>query len=71
MEKYLPALRGLGGEQALTLRHLYTHTSGLAAWPACRSENELFLRADAMLYAAKEGGRNQIQPMPQAAARTG
>jgi hypothetical protein len=24
-----------------------------------------------MLYAAKEGGRNQIRPLPQAAARTG
>ncbi len=41
------------------LRH-FSFSGGVAAYPECRSENELFLRADAMLYAAKEGGRNQI-----------
>ena len=44
-------------------RH-FSFSGGLAAYPAQRSENELFLRADAMLYAAKEGGRNQIRPLP-------
>ena len=41
------------------LRH-FSFSGGLAAYPDCRSENELFLRADALLYAAKQGGRNQI-----------
>jgi len=52
------------------VRH-FSFSGGLAAYPACRSENELFLQADAMLYVAKEGGRNQIQPIPLAVARTG
>jgi diguanylate cyclase (GGDEF)-like protein len=52
------------------VRH-FSFSGGLAAYPAYRSENELFLQADTMLYAAKEGGRNQIRPMPQAVARTG
>ena len=51
-------------------RH-FSFSGGLAAYPACRSQNELFLQADAMLYAAKEGGRNQIRPTPQAVVRTG
>jgi len=42
----------------------FSFSGGLAAFPAWRSENELFLQADAMLYAAKQGGRNQIQPQP-------
>lgn len=41
------------------LRH-FSFSGGVAAYPEYRSENELFLRADAMLYAAKQGGRNQI-----------
>jgi diguanylate cyclase (GGDEF)-like protein len=49
----------------------FSFSGGLAAFPAQRSENELFLRADAMLYEAKEGGRNQIRPAPQAIAQTG
>ncbi len=40
-------------------RH-FSFSGGVAAYPEYRSENELFLRADAMLYAAKQGGRNQI-----------
>jgi diguanylate cyclase (GGDEF)-like protein len=51
------------------VRH-FSFSGGLAAYPAQRSENELFLRADAMLYEAKEGGRNQIRPLPQAEAQT-
>ena len=47
------------------LRH-FSFSGGLAAYPAQRSENELFLRADAMLYEAKQGGRNQIRPQPAA-----
>ena len=43
------------------LRH-FSFSGGLAAFPACRSENELFLQADAMLYTAKESGRNRICP---------
>ena len=41
------------------LRH-FSFSGGMAAYPEYKSENELFLRADAMLYEAKEGGRNQI-----------
>ncbi|NNG24729.1 GGDEF domain-containing protein [Massilia sp. ML15P13] len=40
-------------------RH-FSFSGGVAAYPEYKSENELFLRADAMLYEAKEGGRNQI-----------
>lgn len=45
------------------VRH-FSFSGGLAAFPACRSENELFLRADAMLYEAKQAGRNQICSEP-------
>ena len=38
----------------------FSFSGGVAAYPECRSENELFLRADAMLYVAKQGGRNRI-----------
>ena len=41
------------------VRH-FSFSGGVAAYPEYKSENELFLRADAMLYEAKEGGRNQI-----------
>jgi len=41
-------------------RH-FSFSGGIAAYPACKTENELFLRADEMLYQAKEGGRNQIR----------
>jgi len=40
----------------------FSFSGGLAAFPEFRSENELFLRADAMLYTAKETGRNRICP---------
>lgn len=40
----------------------FSFSGGLAAFPDYRSENELFLRADAMLYTAKETGRNRICP---------
>lgn len=40
----------------------FSFSGGLAAFPEHRSENELFLRADAMLYTAKETGRNRICP---------
>ena len=41
------------------LRH-FSFSGGVAGYPEYRSENELFLRADAMLYVAKQGGRNRI-----------
>ncbi len=37
-EVYLPALRGAGGDRRLTVRHLYTHTSGLDRWPGWADE---------------------------------
>ena len=44
-------------------RH-FSFSGGVAAYPEYKSENELFLRADAMLYEAKEGGRNRICHQP-------
>ncbi|MBV1774553.1 GGDEF domain-containing protein [Burkholderiaceae bacterium DAT-1] len=38
----------------------FTFSGGAAAYPALRSETELFRRADEMLYLAKQNGRNQI-----------
>jgi GGDEF domain-containing protein len=40
-------------------RH-FSFSGGIAAYPEYKSESELFLRADAMLYEAKEDGRNKI-----------
>ena len=42
----------------------FSFSGGVAGFPQQRSENELFLRADAMLYTAKEHGRNRICPPP-------
>jgi diguanylate cyclase (GGDEF)-like protein len=42
----------------------FSFSGGMAAYPACQTENALFLRADAMLYEAKQGGRNRICPPP-------
>ncbi len=39
----------------------FSFSGGVASYPDCKSENELFIRADAMLYEAKQGGRNQIR----------
>lgn len=41
-------------------RRHFSFSGGVAAYPMCKTENELFLRADQMLYQAKESGRNQI-----------
>lgn len=38
----------------------FSFSGGLATFPECKSENELFLRADEQLYQAKQNGRNQI-----------
>ncbi|MBC3920006.1 GGDEF domain-containing protein [Undibacterium sp. CY18W] len=38
----------------------FSFSGGVADFPACKTENEMFLRADAMLYLAKQGGRNQV-----------
>ncbi|MEN9867428.1 MAG: hypothetical protein RL748_3018 [Pseudomonadota bacterium] len=38
----------------------FSFSGGVAAYPEYTTENELFLRADAKLYEAKQGGRNQI-----------
>jgi len=40
-------------------RH-FSFSGGVAGYPEYKSESELFLRADAMLYEAKEDGRNKI-----------
>ncbi|MFZ6760975.1 GGDEF domain-containing protein [Undibacterium sp. Ji50W] len=39
----------------------FSFSGGVADFPACKTENEMFLKADAMLYLAKEGGRNQVR----------
>ncbi|CAH0301482.1 Response regulator PleD [Massilia sp. Bi118] len=46
----------------------FSFSGGMAAYPACQTENALFLRADAMLYEAKQGGRDRICPPPVAQA---
>ncbi|MBQ5947360.1 GGDEF domain-containing protein [Massilia sp. ST3] len=51
------------------VRH-FSFSGGLAAYPEYKSENELFLRADAMLYVAKQNGRNQVCTHPVAEAGT-
>ncbi|GLR14310.1 hypothetical protein GCM10007907_31000 [Chitinimonas prasina] len=40
-------------------RH-FSFSGGLAAYPALKTENELFLYADEQLYEAKQSGRNRI-----------
>jgi diguanylate cyclase (GGDEF)-like protein len=45
------------------VRH-FSFSGGIAAYPEYKNQNELFLRADAMLYEAKQGGRNQIRFKP-------
>lgn len=42
------------------IRH-FSFSGGLAFFPALKSENELFLKADEALYRAKQNGRNQIR----------
>lgn len=42
----------------------FSFSGGMAAYPAQQTENALFLRADAMLYEAKQGGRNRVCPQP-------
>lgn len=44
----------------------FSFSGGVAAYPEYKTGNELFLRADAMLYEAKQGGRNQIRIAPAA-----
>jgi diguanylate cyclase (GGDEF)-like protein len=44
----------------------FSFSGGMAAYPACQTENALFLRADAMLYEAKQAGRDRICPQPAA-----
>ena len=46
-----------------TVRH-FSFSGGVAAYPEYKTGNELFLRADAMLYEAKQAGRNQIRITP-------
>lgn len=38
----------------------FSFSGGMASFPDYASENDMFLRADAMLYEAKQNGRNQI-----------
>jgi CubicO group peptidase (beta-lactamase class C family) len=41
VEKFIPAIKGIKVEKPLLIRHLYTHTSGLAQWPAELYSDEL------------------------------
>ena len=38
----------------------FSISGGVSFYPKCKTENALFLQADAALYKAKTGGRNQI-----------
>lgn len=42
----------------------FSFSGGMAAYPAYQTENALFLSADAMLYEAKQAGRDRICPRP-------
>jgi two-component system cell cycle response regulator len=46
----------------------FSFSGGMAAYPAYQTENALFVRADAMLYEAKQDGRDRICPQPVAQA---
>ncbi|MDN3576023.1 GGDEF domain-containing protein [Chitinimonas viridis] len=52
------------GDIAFEVSHIETRhfsfSGGLAAYPALKTENELFLYADEQLYEAKQSGRNRI-----------
>lgn len=39
----------------------FSFSGGVACYPQFKTENELFLQADEMLYEAKQNGRNQIR----------
>ncbi|MGH8853631.1 MAG: diguanylate cyclase [Telluria sp.] len=54
------AFQALPFEVAPNDQRHFSFSGGVAAYPEYKSENELFLRADALLYEAKQGGRNQI-----------
>jgi len=58
------AFRAIAFQVGRAETRCFSFSGGLAAFPEQRSENELFLRADAMLYTAKESGRNRICPAP-------
>jgi diguanylate cyclase (GGDEF)-like protein len=64
----MEALRCAFGDMPFEVRagdvRRFSFSGGMAAYPACQTENALFLRADAMLYEAKQGGRNRICPAP-------
>ncbi len=51
------------GLEGLTWRHPITVTisAGVATWQKGETASELITRADALLYKAKEGGRNQVR----------
>ncbi|MBR7793886.1 GGDEF domain-containing protein [Undibacterium sp. FT147W] len=38
----------------------FTFSGGMSDFPSCKTENDLFLQADAALYQAKQAGRNQV-----------
>jgi PleD family two-component response regulator len=38
-------------------------SGGIADYPECKTENELFMKADAMLHQAKQGGHNQVSAL--------
>jgi two-component system cell cycle response regulator len=63
-QQRLDAMRASFGEISFEVKtgdqRKFSFSGGIAGYPACKTENELFLQADAMLYRAKEGGRNQI-----------
>ncbi|MGJ7914224.1 diguanylate cyclase [Massilia sp. LXY-6] len=42
----------------------FSFSGGMAAYPTYQTENALFVRADAMLYEAKQGGRDRVCPLP-------
>lgn len=62
IDKYLPSLRDIKVDKPVTIRHLYTHTNGLAKWPGWGDElpdvDERLAQYYPRLQVGKEFGYN-------------
>ena len=65
------ALFSLGGREAMNGRRTVTASFGVAEWRAGETYEDLFARADAALYSAKNGGRDRVCTGDDARSRRG